>query len=765
MQLVQLPKQKGAATVLMSVLVGFSITAMALALMFNVQNAQDKQVTVQAQVSTQNLAWAGSETFRQLLANLPLGIIDALPIGEPLTALDKTNVANLQGSLTPTIVDRRVVAAANGLARHNQITVNLASVNPTAGAGTTLQMVYGIFNFPAAALPNLDPVTFYHDTDLEGTVNYRNVPAAGEILTVKGSVSLTSAVTGINKVQATGNVTINNPGVTLKEVIANGTVTLSGDGKVLEKLTGLAGVNINQGFAGSVLSNGNVSYRTGAPPMGYTSGVGLVQARGTVSVTNQNNLTFTEINGLSTVALTGCGATACFKRVEAVGNLTAFAPTLDTAYSRTRITCSPPPPGVFGTNQPATEAMAPSFTSCNTFAFGMTPSRFKTATPNLKSIIAIPDMQMTPLQIDVWEHQAVANYFIRQVGTRIFVTVKDVLRTGGTALNGEFELVRSGDNGYLCPLDALGAQISGCTDAATPKNVFCTDKCFTVQSATATAGAAPLTFLLEGRVAPGVILFDGNLTLKFAPLSTASLLASGFIKTEGNTGKNVAPNFAGSSAGTAAGVSLPGVCSGLTSASMNLTPANFCKASGYDASAANKLGNVALMAGGMRRTVVKTTATYSSSDSASETSVPTTAADGRTSYVITKITPNAALGVTTTETITQQAYSGGDIQLAADNVIFGSIMAGNMLNTQGTTTIYGYVVSSALARAVPAGGGGASNFGGLGLTKNTLTSATNIDHSIKPANYEAGHLPGSSNGTPSPSGTGNDVRVLRSRYL
>ena len=63
--------QRGAATILMSVLVGFSITAMGLAVMMGVQSAQDKQITAQAQVNAQGIAWAGSEAFRQILAAMP----------------------------------------------------------------------------------------------------------------------------------------------------------------------------------------------------------------------------------------------------------------------------------------------------------------------------------------------------------------------------------------------------------------------------------------------------------------------------------------------------------------------------------------------------------------------------------------------------------------------------------------------------------------------------------------------------------------------
>ena len=95
------------------------------------------------------------------------------------------------------------------------------------------------------------------------------------------------------------------------------------------------------------------------------------------------------------------------------------------------------------------------------------------------------------------------------------------------------------------------------------------------------------------------------------PLSPAASLAAGYIRTEGNIGRSLALNFAGPNGGTVNGVRLPGVCTNLANAAINLLPTNFCTANGYDGTAGDNLGNVTLMAGGQRRTsVTRTTATY-----------------------------------------------------------------------------------------------------------------------------------------------------------
>ena len=48
---------------------------------------------------------------------------------------------------------RAAVAASGGLPARTEVTVNLAAVNPMAGVGTTLQMVYGIFTGPVPGCP------------------------------------------------------------------------------------------------------------------------------------------------------------------------------------------------------------------------------------------------------------------------------------------------------------------------------------------------------------------------------------------------------------------------------------------------------------------------------------------------------------------------------------------------------------------------------------------------------------------------------------
>lgn len=742
-------QQQGAATILMSVLVGFSITAMGLALMFNVNSAQTKQITAQAQVNAQSVAWAGTEAFRQVLEAMPAGELNQLQANAAFRAPN-----GQVNRVVPTIVaPLQPVPATATTPAFNALTVNLLATDQAAQVGTTLQVVYGIFGLGPPTLKENGAAAFYDNARFEGEVKYKNVESGSERVSVKGNVQFTSKISGVSSVRATGDVTLNNNEVVLRDVYANGTVNMQGDAKVVEKLVGIAGVNIQQGFAGSIYSNGNVLYRTAAPATGGSSVVTQVAARGSVNITNQNNLEFRDIGSLATTTLAGCTTGTCFKYVESEGVLKADPLRLERGYSRASITCD-------STAQPGSEAVAPAFSGCSLTA----PTKFRAATPPLKPIPPLQPIDLEPPLIDVWEREEHANYVVRYDGARSIITVKNVGR-GNVALAGQYELVRSGTQGFLCLLDANGVRDTGCTAAAATKNIFCTDGCWSVQGGGTQAGAAPYTFYLEGHVAPGVILFDGNLNMKMSPLSPAAFLAAGYIRTEGNIGRSLALNFAGPDGGSVNGVNLPGVCRNLASAAINLLPTNFCTASGYESTAADNLGNVTLMAGGQRRiSITRTTATYQAGDVDSTTSQDTAAAGGRTGKIVTKKIVDKNAGTTVTEVTTLAPYSGGDIQLAVENVIYGSILAGNLFRTEGKTILYGYVVSSALAKKYAASGGGVIyNDGGLGLTQNWLTADTTIDHSVIPEYYKPAETRGST--TEGGGGGGVSVQVMRARYL
>lgn len=776
--------QRGAATILMSVLVGFSITAMGLAVMMGVQSAQDKQITAQAQVNAQGIAWAGSEAFRQILAAMPDAELKKLTADSAIT--DANDGKN---KLRPDILSINEVPAAGAVKAHKEIIVNFAAQDTNAQVGTNLQVVYNVFS--GAGRPKIPPptvVVFNDNGKLEGTVDIRNPEGKSEVLTVNGKVNATSKITGISAIFATGDVVLRDNQV--REIKTNGTVTLGGSAQVTDELVGRAGVNIEEGYAGSVKSNGDIFYKPSRPKNVAAAVRPEVKevVGNSVTITNQHNTNFLAVRSKTTASLSGnCDSDSCYQAVEAGGALTINLDKANTAASAERINCS-------AANQlPVTRATAPVFnSSCGSGA------KMQLQKPSLLPINYIEEYSLEPRPIDVWDSEKDVNYLIRIVAarvgnasvTRTLVTVKNVKRTDKTgALDGEYEFVGSdkqNTTGYLCPLDNKGVQLSNCAKDL----VFCTNGCWEPESK-----VAPATqFNVKGFVAPGVILFDGNVVLKGKDgggnnISAASLLASGFIRTEGDV-KSVALNFAGPKGRSVTipkpddgnpivesrakvTVALPGVCENLPDKALNLIPSNFCEEGKYNSTTADNLGNVALMAGGAGgagtadKKITTTEAAYVESDKAEESSEMEKEANGRNRVTRTKIVPDAVSGKTFTTVLTD-FYKGGDIQIAAKNVVFGSVLAGNIFRSEGQSNLYGYLVSSSLAKApTPAIGAPAFNYGGLGLVENQLTSQTLIDRTIESEYYRPEELPGGGGGSDEGNeGAGAErVKVVRARYL
>ena len=780
-----LKHQLGAATILMSILVGFSITAMGLAVMFNVQNAQDKQLTAQAQVNAQSIAWAGSEAFRQVLAALP---------NDELNKLDKNSkfiaAENAANKINPVIVDVKPVAANGAVKAHKEITVDLVATDSAAQVGTALRVVYSVFD--AAAPPKPEPLTrstYNYNLDAEGTLSHEG--GEGEALAVNGNFNITSSVKGLSSVFATGNVKIEVNNILLKDVFANGTVTVRSNGNIADSLVGLEGVNIEQGFAGKVFSNKYVLYKTSNPKSSQSAAVraispvvNSVESAGYVELSNDGNVTVstTRSNEYTNIK-NGCADNAdCFTKLEARGELTMPPNNVVEAFSLVKISCS-------GGGQPTSKAQAPILSNCD---LNTTPNKFSKTTPVIAEVPKRSKRDLEPLPIDVWDQEEHANYVVRFDTTfnTSLIKVKSVAsaNTKMSLPDGEYGLIMKGTVGYLCPKSSISlsaSKVAECSVATV--NVVCSDGCWKVTSVdrilTADASgvkdsASPKTnsYEIGGYVAPGVFLFDGNISLKSegkTRLSAAALLAAGYIKTDMQDSQALALNFAGETGGVvkdAAGKAIstvPGACSSLAGGAVNLIPANFCLPK-FNPNAANNLGNVALMAGGQTRTVETKEALYKTTDTESTKTEEKAGQLGRITQTITKVIPDPANNKTFTEVTVKQPYYGGDIRLSAQNVVFGSILAGNLFRAEGQTKIYGYVVSSAsaLLRASGAGGGTVYNAGGLQLTVNGLTAETTLDHSVTHGEYQGGVLPGTRNPTIDPIPiTGDRVQLLRARYF
>lgn len=175
--------------------------------------------------------------------------------------------------------------------------------------------------------------------------------------------------------------------------------------------------------------------------------------------------------------------------------------------------------------------------------------------------------------------------------------------------------------------------------------------------------------------APGVVFFEGNLTIKNGHY-TNTFISTGSITLSSSNNSVAAPNYIGENTKT---IEVPdygtytyqGVCNN----TYGLKPKDFCKPRGFDYTTLSGIGNFSLMAGSC---------------------------------------PPSSPGQCQTN-----QYVGGDIAIAGP--VLGAIKAGNIFSTSGQTRIEGYVSALALR--------------GTGTT-NKIGNKTVIDLSNLPQGYD-----------------------------
>lgn len=273
---------------------------------------------------------------------------------------------------------------------------------------------------------------------------------------------------------------------------------------------------------------------------------------------------------------------------------------------------------------------------------------------------------MVPVTVDAWAVRDSANYLFEwdDINNQIQVTVQNI----NTIPNGVYfigENFSDDKKDYLC--DAVDGA-SKCT--STPIAKICNsyseyNVCFTYDEATATLAIGGTN------MAPGVVWVEGNLELGNGQYYN-TMIASGDLNTA-NSHKTQAINYAGYDI----------ICNNAFPENPSdnfaeLYPINFCDKSTNTLSG-NSLGNIALLAGGNN--------------------------------------PNNG-----------GTYEGGNITLGASTEIFGTILAGNYLFTEGSSTVHGYVSAS---------GSGAEVAG----QANKLGSSTTIDLTGLPETYNPELIP------------------------
>lgn len=292
-------------------------------------------------------------------------------------------------------------------------------------------------------------------------------------------------------------------------------------------------------------------------------------------------------------------------------------------------------------------------------------------------------------KVDAYLLKDSANYVFEREGNLTRVTVQNVHGiTDGSYYLGSYPYQNGrGWQDFLCAsVNANGV----CTLPESPSYALKT-VCQGFSTSNSCISYSRGVWTISGRsLAPGVMFFKGDLNASTGTYYN-TFIATGNIATSG-AHKTYAMNFSGYSA----------ICrslypSGSSADFKDLYPTNYCDQTS-ETLKPNAVGNAAFVAGGFE----------------------------------------------------QEIFSGGNISLGASTEVFGSVIAGDVLETSGSTIIHGFILAAGQGKTSP----------------NTWNGSTTIDLRNLPKGYTPGAIPdvGSKGNTAGGSTGKPDVSVKWLRY-
>lgn len=697
-------KQAGVATILVILMIGVGLVAVSVGTMHTMRNSQERQLVAHAQVNAQAGAWAAVEAVRQFLGTLTK---------DQLTGIVQNHkweiaTTGVNDGLNRSAIITKVVAPT-GTDTDYKITAEVSALATAGQSSSTIEVVYSVTPAMGDGSMQLSGVLdFYNDLKTTGGITLNAPSGQGLDFNVDGDFSSTSAGisgTGFRNISVTGNVYLDSQvaasvirGRNIKLVQSAKAITAEAWG-IPEGEEGSTGdVNSKKGFT----CCGKIDIETWAQPAvinAKANGDIKSQAGEVTNILSRRNVTIAgkgsdTVRALGNIEITNWTDKAT--DVLAGGNFLLSAGVGGSATLR----------GFGKVDCPAGNgnAAAPTHTIRAKIAANLNPNCRGTVDSSITPPIISKVEKVTLKQpvIDAWALKGAANYAIEfTADKKLAVKVRNV---NGIA-DGDYFLGRYGKaQWHLCKsVDATNQCVTTGT-LATPKDQampFCINngentECFTADPTTKTldikADSTPAA------MPAGVIWFDGDLKLAGGPfyntfIATKNITTYGSVRVYSvNYGSDYLIN------GTS-----DAICKNQRGASTFAAytaryPTNFC-----DSTLTFKpmpLGNIGMLAGG-----------YSQSQ--------------------------------------PSQFVGGKIALGNDTKIYGTVVAGDILETSGATTVYGYVTAAGLKNVADA--------------QNTLTASITIDLTKNPANYTPDKIPDTSNG--GGGGATAESIVLWTRYL
>lgn len=591
-----------------------------------------------------------------------------------LNALTQEQVRNLTGNLQIEVEDAYGVLYAQNIQVDQtqtpwRVTADIINYHTAAKSSSAVQVVFALGGGACTnCIMTLPGLDFYDDLDANGGIEFITPGGVLPRINVDGNINMGGlSISHIGDLNATGSVRLHS-NVQVDRIYANDDVTIDGGVFVAEIRTLGKVTTLGGAGAGSVWANLDAD-------MGGSVAAEYVNALGTITLTVGD---YGQVKGAAGVRIPST-AVLVVDAIESEGNvwLDQTSLTVGTVKTEAGVFC----PAADGNWDKFDSIIIKGAVRRSCSGASATAKITTDSTLDLTMMTALEPFTMPPLLIDTWALKPAANYQFEYdaLASRMKVTVNNI---NGVTNGSEYYIGNYSDNrfnSYLCTeVNAYGQ----CTLPTTPLFPVCHG--FSMYNGCISYDVLTATWQLQGTsTAPGILWFDGNVQLSTG-VNYATVLATGNVATSGNLILQ-AVNYAG----------YEGVCLASGEGIVNLEQKTIFTSRFVDRYPTNLCNNV----DGVYK------------------SIPT----GNIGIAAGGFNPGS----------TGNVFSGGDIEMGALNVVYGSVLAGGRLKTAGDTTIYGFIAAAVQERAIT----------GRPLTKNDLSGSTTVDLTMKTDNFDPSKVP------------------------
>jgi len=565
-------RQRGAATVLMALLVGLAVMASTYAVVQYVRTSQDQSLTVHAQTQAQMNAWTAAELVRQYLAGLSTADQSSLLAAVQASA-DGTSLnfpsgfeTTMAAKLMKTSTSANVVVHVTGITQ-----AGIARAKSTA----TLELQYKIVNATTGPPGNL-----FTNTKLGGNITLIAAAGTSSVLNISGDLSSGNySITGADTINATGTVNIES-GSSFNIINSNCDVVLrnGANAQTVNARRHICG-SANGKVTGVATANGSILMAT--EPNGTLSAIG--------DTTFADACSSTAFAGSTTLAATCDAPTYTGVDMYGGGNKNGKATAVNTkkdVYIGS---------GSIGTLKAGGDlnVMGSNPTVNGTVGGRIVGSYTGTVTTGGASptITPVAAVSLTTGTFDANAYRSTANYAFYMAGGKLLVDVKNVANWS----DGTYQLSQNANVGgsydYICPTSTNG----DCNSSRVKLNLCSpgTSRCIQYSAGQWQLGNNSND---SSGLRSGVLWFSGDLNVHNGTYYN-TFIATGNLSTSGNH-TTYAPNYAGYS-GAASGTTYApsGICTNSGGTAIENYPSNFCVNGAFVSSAASGLGSYAYMAG------------------------------------------------------------------------------------------------------------------------------------------------------------------------